>query len=248
MPLVSRVSDASKKRFVPRLFDAHLVALLGRRDHMLCIGDSHVAVFEHVRVRDIWFQAFEVGGATASGILNPNSATQGYNQFTQRLDAAPRWQHIIVVLGEVDCGFLIWHRAQRDGACIDQQLTAALDNYLAFLRWIKQRAFASLSVLSVPLPTIEDYSCYLTAPGDIANARKEVTATQRERTELTIRFNQGLCERAAAEDIAFLDATSRQVDPSTGLIDRALAREDLDHHLRDDRYAELIAAALVNRA
>jgi hypothetical protein len=185
-----------------------------------------------------------VEGATASGVMNPNSVTRGFTLFTERLADARPWQHVVICLGEVDCGFLLWCRAQQNNLSIDEQFDATLKNYLTFLRRAKERAFASLSVLSVPLPTVADYQSYRSELGDVANLRKEITATQRERTDLTIRFNHELRQRAASENIGFLDATSSQLDPHTGLIDQSLVRDQIDHHLRDEPYAVLIARAI----
>ena len=181
-----------------------------------------------------------VEGATASGIENPNSATHALTLFTERLARARTWQHVVVCLGEVDCGFVIWYRSGRHGLSIDDQLDTTLSSYLSFLRRVRERAFASLSVLSVPLPTITDYP---SERGEVANLRREITATQRERTELTLRFNRELRQCVASENIGFIDATSSQLDPHTGMIDRSLVRGQLDHHLRDEPYAALIARA-----
>jgi hypothetical protein len=136
---------------------------------------------------------------------------------------------------------LIWHRAQRHGLSVDDQLDATLKSYLTFLLQVKSRAFASLKVLSVPLPTITDYPSEW---GEVANLRKEITATQRERTDLTLRFNRELRRRVADEGMGFIDATSGQLDRRTELIDQSLVQSHLDHHLRNERYAALVARAL----
>jgi hypothetical protein len=188
----------------------------------------------------LWFRTFMVEGATASGILNPNSSTHAFPLFTERLARAQRWQHVVVCLGEVDCGFVIWHRAQRHGLSIAEQLDQTLNSYVAFLRRARERGFASLSVLSVPLPTITDNP---SQRGEVASLRSEIEATQRERTALTLHFNDELRRRAKSEAIGFIDATSSQLDPHTGVIDRSLVRGQLDHHLREEPYAALIARA-----
>lgn len=245
MTVVSKAASVARSagsRLADQVFDVRAVAQLTRREHVLCIGDSHVSVFDYVGVPDMWFRTSVVEGATASGIMNPNSATGAFTLFTKRLAVARPWQHIVVCLGEVDCGFVIWHRAQRHGLDIEDQLCATLNSYLTFLRQIKELAFASLSVLSVPLPTITDYPSQW--GGEVANLRKEITATQRQRTDLTIRFNRELRQLVASEDIGFIDATSDQLDPNTGLIDQSLVRSQLvDHHLREEPYAALIAKA-----
>jgi hypothetical protein len=43
--------------------------------------------------------------------------------------------------------------------------------------------------------------------------------------------------------MGFVDATAEQLDRATGMIDRRLVGNELDHHLRRGPYATLIARA-----
>jgi hypothetical protein len=97
-------------------------------------------------------------------------------------------------------------------------------------------------VLSAPLQTIRDYPSAL---GEVANLRKTVTASQAERTELTLRFNSELRRRCEEVGASFLDVTSGHLDPATGLIDARYVRETThDHHLADEPYARLLSTEL----
>ena len=125
---------------------------------------------------------------------------------------------MLVQLGEVDCGFVIWHRAQRHGIGIDEQLEQTLDNYEQILTFTRDLGFASVMVMAVPLPTITDYPSMW---AEIANLRKEVTASQHERTDLTIRFNEHLRERCARLGLVFVDSAGDQLDPGTQLVKAA---------------------------
>jgi hypothetical protein len=224
------------------LFDRRSLARMLRRDHVLCLGDSHVQVIRDVRVPGAWFRATPLVGATASGVLNPSSKTGSFETFTARLDRAKPWQEVLLQLGEVDCGFLIWRRADRYGLSVEEQLAQTLDSYAAFIDGVRRRGFRRVIVLSVPLQTIIDYP---TALGEVANLRKTVTATQRQRTELTLLFNSELRKRCTALGVVFVDVTSGHLDPGTGLIDPAFLREtEHDHHLADEPYAQLIAGQL----
>ncbi|WCB96947.1 hypothetical protein DSM104299_05717 [Baekduia alba] len=223
-------------------FDSRLVARATRKAHVLALGDSHVDVMRHVHRDDAAFRVLMLEGATASGITNPNSKTNASNLYKDRVRRAKPWQHVLVQLGEVDCGFIIWHRAQRLGISPDEQLEQTLDNYETILAFTRDQGFASVMVVAVPLPTIDDYP---SAWAEIANLRKEITATQRERTDLTIRFNEHLKERCARLGIVFVDASAAQLDPETRLVKRSLMRaDDRDHHLADGPYAALIERTL----
>jgi len=225
-----------------RLFNTRALAQLLRRDHVLCIGDSHVEVMRHVRLPGVWFRAKPLVGATASGVLNPSSKTGSLERFTAQLDRAKSWQQMVLQLGEVDCGFLIWRRADRLGLSVEGQLEQTLDSYATFIATVADRQFARVIVLSVPLPTIRDYPSAL---GEVANLRKTVTASQAERTQLTLRFNAELRKRCEQIGVVFVDVTSGHLDLGTGLIDRRFVRvTERDHHLADDPYAELIVAQL----
>ena len=90
--------------------------------------------------------------------------------------------------------------------------------------------------ISAPLPTIRDGNDW----GDVANARKHVSASQRERTALTLLFNgrmQEFCERRGFTYLSF-DAASLGDD---GLVDpRLLNANSSDHHYDRERYADMI--------
>jgi hypothetical protein len=224
------------------LFNRQIYARARKRTHVLCIGDSHVQVMRRVRVPGAWLRVKSLYGATASGVMNPNSATHSLSTFTKRLRRAKPWQEVLIQLGEVDCGFVIWHRAQRHGLSIDEQLAHTLDSYTAFIGRVVDLGFRRTIVLSAPLPTIGDYQSEW---GEVANLRAEVTATQAERTNLTLRFNEQLRERCDAIGVTFVDVTTGHYDPSTRLIDRRFLRTTYqDHHLADRPYARLISGEL----
>jgi hypothetical protein len=209
---------------------------------MVVLGDSHASVFDGWRTRKFWSRACIVGGATASGIQNPNSETQALAVFNARLDRVRPWQRVLVLLGEVDCGYIMWRRAAREGIPIDEQLDWTLERYLAFLADIRRHTARSAMVMSAPLPTLPDDA---EEWGEVARRRADVSATQRERTELTLRFNAELARRCAALGFVFVDAASAQLDPATGLIrGEFVGRGAGDHHLRDEPYRKAIDAAL----
>lgn len=226
-----------------RLFNRLAYARLRGRRHVLCVGDSHLRVMRHVCVPGAWIRVTSVDGATASGVLNPNSQTHALSIFTARLSRAKPWQVVLVELGEVDCGFVIWHRAQRHDLSVEEQLAYTLDSYVAFIETVRGMGFRQVLVLSAPLPTIGDDPLEW---GEVANLRAEVTATQRERTDLTLRFNAQLSERCRAlGGVCFVDATTGHLNPVTGLVDQRFVRStSYDHHLAGEPYARLIAQEL----
>src|SRR6185369_14773747 len=127
------------------------------RERIFILGDSHAAAFYHwwfdKKFPQLVFEIVSVNGATASGLENPNSKTQAYNIFDEALKKHSAKRYILL-LGEVDTGFVIWHRAQKHDVSIDQMLSQAVERYSRFIS--KVQALGDVIVISAPLPTIPD--------------------------------------------------------------------------------------------
>lgn len=210
-------------------------------DHVLALGDSHAWVFYYwqfdLKFPRLVFNICQVPGATASGLENPNSKTQAYQKFEQAIQKYPS-QTYILLLGEVDTGFVIWYRAQKYQASVDEMLTLAVDRYANFIK--RLRALGKVVVISAPLPTIPDENqC-----GEVANLRKEVKATQRERIQLTLDFNRRVAQACAAEGASFVDLDPLSLD-ANGLVKKELLNiNPCDHHYDPLAYARLLAREL----
>ena len=89
------------------------------------VGDSHVAYFRHAAEGGLLgkrqFAFCEVGGATAVGMRNPNSLTNALTTFSEFLKGVEKTCTVVIQLGEVDCGFVIWYRAEKYRESIDKQ-------------------------------------------------------------------------------------------------------------------------------
>ncbi len=208
---------------------------------VLVLGDSHASVFYHLSFDkafpDYVFNVCSVGGATVSGLENPNSKTQAYARFENAIRRHPASAYI-TLLGEVDVGFVIWYRAQKYQVPVEQMLEQAVQRYEKLLRELRQ--LGPVIVISAPLPTIPDENpC-----GEVTNLRRAVKASQKERTQLTLLFNQrvrGICEQTGAYFID-LDAESLGED---GLVKKELRnRKPCDHHYDFGAYARVLIEKL----
>lgn len=222
-------------------FNSQFLSNLTQRKHILCLGDSHTRVFryisKHQKEHRFRFDVVSVIGATAQGASNPNSKTNALAIFRKRLKTIKPWQYVFLQLGEVDCGFVIWYRANKYGDDIQSQLQRSINNYCKFIEEVRTKIGEKIFVLSAPLPTIQDNQSW----GDIANARKEVKASLRERTNLTIQYNQILMAKCRNLNVRFLDVSSAQLDTETGVIcSRFINHNRLDHHLDNREYSNLI--------
>ena len=216
-----------------------------RNTHALT--DSHGLVFNNFKSN--FFHQFNtciIQGATVSGITNPNSQTQAYPRFKKYIEnSVSKGDYIIVELGEVDCGFVLWYKAQNNKQKIENLLNITLDKYTEFLKLIikKQKKPKRLFVLSTIPPTIKDNQTW----GEVANLRKTIKATQKQRTELTLNFNKELQKVVKRFGATFIDLDNDLIDSKTRLVkDYYLNDNPLDHHLSQTKLSNLIMIKLKN--
>ena len=209
-------------------------------------GDSHTEVFEHMNKKNPFykfrFQVTKVGGATAQGMRNPNSKTNALQIFLEKTNQIKsKKSPIFLLLGEVDTGFVIWYRAQKYNESVESQLLGSIEAYFEFIEQLRAKGFNNITVFSAGLPTIEDGQTW----GEIANARREITATKKERTELTLRYNNMLKEECRKRGVQYIGYDNDLMDPKTGMVlDRYKNTDPNNHHLDVDLYADLIFSKL----
>lgn len=218
--------------------------LTARKPHWHFVGDSHVEGFSAAAERGLLARPAlftKVGGATAVGMRNPNSKTDALGAFRRALSPCNRHKTPVIQLGEVDCGFVIWYRAQKYGEDIDLQLAQSVDALFAFVDELLRMGYARVVLTGATLPTILDGQDW----GEIAKARREVTAKLKDRTDLTLRYNARLRNGAAARGLPYIDLSHEVLDPRTGLVSQYFRHSDpRDHHLDPARIAPLWASAL----
>ncbi|MDO6782694.1 hypothetical protein Q4583_01105 [Neptunomonas phycophila] len=213
-----------------------------RKTEILVLGDSHVSVFKRRYLRgwfpDFFFNVISVGGATISGIENPNSRTKAMPIFEKAL-AQTKSKTVILCLGEVDTGFVIWLKAQRDLVSVNEALNETVEKYEKFISRLMENF--NVICISTPLPTIQDGVAF----GDVADARKEVKATLKERTELTLDFNKKIKNYCERKNITNLFLDYEFLDNEKGVVNnRFLHADPRDHHFDDYEYSEVLKVHL----
>jgi hypothetical protein len=206
-------------------------------NEILVLGDSHTPIFNHPAFRrhfpDIIFNVVTVIGATASGLENPNTKTQAYPIFKKALNQSVA-NHVIIMLGEVDTGFVIWYRANKYQESVSVMMERAITSYGNFLKEVSKRF--DVVCISTPLPTIQDDNDW----GDVANARKEVTASLSERTSLTLQFNRYIQSFCDQHSISYLMLDGECIGQD-GVISNQLVNSDPNnHHYDPDSYSQLL--------
>lgn len=209
---------------------------------IVVLGDSHAQIFGHDLFRlyfpFIKFDVCSIGGATISGLDNPNSKTGACERFREKLASTPEGGRIILMLGEVDTGFVIWYRAEKHGEPVKAMLEKAIDNYIAFIDEVAVNH--KPIVISTPLPTITDDNDW----GEVANLRKEVSVSQAERTRLTLSFNASIKVCCSERSIDYLDLDPESLGDD-GLVRSSLLNDDKhDHHYAPKKHIALIVPKL----
>ncbi len=208
------------------------------------VGDSHIDAFRHAAAHGKILapcRFTQVKGATAVGLRNPNSKTDAMAQFRAGLLPKPDDAIPVFQLGEVDCGFVIWYRARKYGEAIERQVQQSIAAYFDFVDALVAGGYPHVVVTGAVVPTIRDGLDW----GEVANARREVTATLFERTALTLSYNDRLRQGATARGLSYIDISSDVIDPATGVVSDVYRNPDpSDHHLDPDKAGSLWAEKL----
>jgi hypothetical protein len=147
----------------------------------------------------------------------------------------------IIHLGEVDCGFVIWYRARAYGEDVQAQMTQSICAYFNFVDELIEAGYGTVVITGASMPTIRDGQRF----GEVANKRREITASLLERTNLTIAYNLQLAAEAAKRDIPFIDIGQLVRDPRSGVVaDEYRNPDPTDHHLHPVMTARLWAEQL----
>jgi hypothetical protein len=211
-----------------------------------CIGDSHVQVFDYIRQRapfaigKYYLRVCSVPGATVSGLDNPNSKTQALPVFEKYIKTIKKSDSVLFMIGEIDCGFVIWYRAEKYGEQVSELLEKTFTNYQMFIEKFRQVVGNKIITVDAPLPTIKDGVVF----GEVANLRKGIAATQRERTDLTLQFNSKIAANSKAASLIHLALGLDLIDLDTRIVkDTYLNTNPADHHLDNKKFSGL----LINR-
>ena len=204
---------------------------------ILVLGDSHSQIFNYCnkKQQNIHFEVVIVPGATAQGSVNPNSNTNALSIFKEKLNNIKHnnFKFIIINLGEVDCGFVIWYRKIKYNIGIKDQLKITTDNLFNFINLEILPYFESSKIIinGSVLPTIKDNTDkkYLTG------ARSEINASQIDRTELTIKYNSILKNYSLINGYNYMDITNYILDDETKVVNTIFLNKNIyDHHLDNE--------------
>lgn len=213
---------------------------------ILCCGDSHTSVFNYCNSRqnDFVFDVCEVGGATAQGAVNPNSRTNALNIFSKRIYSTYA-DKILIMLGEVDCGFVVWVRSKRYNISVDDQINISVNNLFTFVDNIiasKNYTNKDIIICGSVLPTIKDS----TNKKFLNGARAEVDVSQLERTKKTIEYNNMLKINCHKYGYNYIEIVNDIIGKDGIVRDEFLNSNSSDHHLDNEKTYKLWLSKLKN--
>ncbi len=225
-----------------------LIYTLRGQPRLHCIGDSHVAVFDYIRLyhpnRPKGYRIYtcRVPGATNMGLDNPNSKTKALPIFQDYIkNNVKKKDYVLFLLGEVDCGFVIWYRSKKHGRSVREQFDKSIGNYRALMDFAADHVDDKVLICETPYPTIRDGEDM----GEVANKRKDIDTGIRERTDLTIKYNEALHHYCQNKGYTFIGMKEELLDDVTGLVKDEVRNEDpTDHHYSHRAYSTLLLKKL----
>ena len=213
---------------------------------ILLLGDSHAHVFRVAdnAAPDLSISHCIVTGASAQGAVNPHSKTNALPIFRDVLSKYSKLHtHCMIMLGEVDCGYVIWYRKKKYDDSIKSQLERSLKNYFQFLKQEVEKYFPPEHILvcCVVPPTIQDN----TDKRFLKGARTEVAATQLERAKLTEIYNHCLSKICKTRGYKFVNPYEHLINQGTRLPKKDILNTNpFDHHLDPSKTFEYWLASL----
>lgn len=213
---------------------------------ILCCGDSHTDVFKYCNSRQnkVEFDVCIVGGATAQGVVNPNSNTDALKVYEKKINST-RADKILIMLGEVDCGYVIWVRSKRYNISIDDQINISVNNLFTFINNIiatKNYTNKDIIICGSVLPTISDS----TNKNFLNGARSEVDVSQLERTKKTIDYNNLLKNNCYKYGYNYIEITNDILGKYGIVKDEFLNSNPTDHHLDNEKTYKLWLSQLLS--
>lgn len=213
---------------------------------ILCCGDSHTRVFNYCnnKQENIIFDVCIVSGATAQGSVNPNSKTDALNIFEKKINSTSS-DKLLIMLGEVDCGFVIWVRSKKYNINVDEQINNSVNNLFTFIDNItatKKYTNKDIIVCGSVLPTIKDN----TDKKILAGARSLVDVSQLERTNKTIEYNKLLKINCDKYNYNYIDIVSDIIGNDGIVKDEFLNSNPKEHHLDNNKTYNLWLSKLKN--
>lgn len=241
--LAQRVQRGGIYRRVERLLRPveNLMCAVTRTQLIECIGDSHVNTLVRVSrancVSGVYLRGTIVQGAAALDLANARSHTHALKDYSEWLETTPHRHVLLFLLGEADVDYLVSRIPEK------YRMEEVLRPYTAFLSGYRDKGYR-IVLVTVPLPAVRDGE----SGGDMEALRRRLHVGQRERTGLTLEYNQVLRDWARQYGAYLLDLDTDLLDPATGVLrEEYYCRNRADNHLEPTAFTDLLCRHLANR-
>lgn len=210
-------------------------------NQILVLGDSHAELYFKELKKNFYPNIVlkTVMGATTQGLLNPNSRTNALNKFKESLrDFGNITSHCIILIGEVDCGFVIWYRKKKYKDSIENQLNRSLNNYFQLIETnlLSYYSRQNIIICGVVPPTIKDN----TDKKFLNGARAEVDASLLQRTNLTKIYNEKLLYYSTQNGLNYISIFEDVISKENGLVNDFYRHQNkYNHHLSPAKCADI---------
>jgi len=164
------------------------------------------------------FIPIHFSGATAYGLLNPDSSSKSYGMWEENLKNVNKERDLILLwFGEIDCRYHI-----KDNQMIDD----TINNYITKLKELREQGY-SFIVLTIPPP----------------NKDKGSTPIE-DRPKIYKEYNDRLVKACIKEGIYFIDMYYHGVDGETGFMKLDMMRDAV--HYKPEAIYEYVIGCLSN--
>ncbi|MDB9900157.1 hypothetical protein OAC86_01280 [bacterium] len=196
---------------------------------LLLIGDSHAEALSAYEGSDFYFDRGLKHGSTARGCINPDSKTRAFHFFNNGIKLTDA-KHVVISLGEVDCGFMIWLKHQHDGTPINQLFEESMTN---LMRLIKEHVMLKFNTKNIFVMTIPPaFIVTNTDKRHLNGDRAAVDPSLNERKNLISKWNKRLLKESKKIGFNLIDINNKIIDKHTGEINSKYRTPyQWNHHL-----------------
>lgn len=192
------------------------------------IGDSHTSIFDGYQGDEFFFKQVRVHGATARGSANLKTKTNSLELFREGLKGK-KADKIIIGLGEVDCGYVIWWQNKFKQKSIEDALNESIDGMFNFIENEVSPIYKAneIILMSVIPPVIEDN----TNSKFLEGRRSEVNPSLDERLALTNVWNSKLANRCKELGYYCINMNTKLLDENNRVKKEYRNPNEWNHHL-----------------
>lgn len=167
-------------------------------------GDSHVQYMDYAVKNNLLpdkfiYQVQSLPGATFMTHGNPNTDVNAAEQFKKQLQIS-RPNILVTHIGEIDCGFLVWYNRTLYNSTIEDQVIDSIENYVEYLKFAKTKV-EHIIVTAPTMQVITDEE----KDAQLRLQRGGVTASQHERSRITVIYSNILMEKCREHGFTFLN-------------------------------------------